>query len=243
MTGKDEIFQMYTGTWTVQQAVDWWRCWARLLWWRPTMTRRSTSRRGSWWTIPVAHWGETLLGGTRQQTRVKPAEQDVRTANINVMRAYLGELELVMHQAEEGPRAGNPDRDAAHTWWGWDTWQRSTTCTPWTSLPGWWRPWWWWPTSTWWGLRLGPGPSLYTLKCEDRENWDRGSLWASRWKVRPTTDQQIRAGPVKCAETHSCADISWRQPGYTPGWGRDNTLSSCQPTQSYPSDNTDMQQS
>ena len=56
-----------------------------------------------------------MLGGTRQQTRVKPAEQDVRTANINMMRAYLGELELVMHQAEEGPRAGNPDRDAAHT--------------------------------------------------------------------------------------------------------------------------------
>ena len=52
-----------------------------------------------------------MLGGTRQQTRVKPAEQDVRTANINVMRAYLGELELVMHQAEEGPRAGNPDRE------------------------------------------------------------------------------------------------------------------------------------
>ena len=43
------------------------------------------------------------------------ARREVRTANINVMRAYLGELELVMHQAEEGPRAGNPDRDAAHT--------------------------------------------------------------------------------------------------------------------------------
>ena len=93
---------------------------------------------------------DSLLGGhVNRQGEACGARREVRTANINVMRAYLGELGLVMHQARRDvPEQALQTGRAAYTCYRETRDNDQLTCTPWTCLPGWWRPWWCSPTST-----------------------------------------------------------------------------------------------